>query len=107
MDNSWLNQSVFYNMNFTRKQPNSCKQTFLTPTFYGIPDTLHTLTLKDFFQAGTFITNINLNLITNSNIMNLQYLNLKNHIQTHIGHNKKYDAIAKEKLPQKNTHIAQ
>ena len=33
--------------------------------------------------------------------MNLQYLNLKNHIQTHIGHNKKYDAIAKEKLPQK------
>ena len=26
MDNSWLNQCVFYNMNITRKQPNSLKK---------------------------------------------------------------------------------
>ena len=101
MDNTWLNQCVFYNMNFTRKQPNSLKQTFLTPTFYGIPDTHHMLTLKDFFPAGVFITNEQLNQRTNTIIMDLQYLNLKNHIKAHVGHHKKYDAIPIENFPQK------
>ena len=31
----------------------------------------------------------------------MQYANLKTHIKSHIGHNKKYDAIPVEKLPQK------
>ena len=37
----------------------------------------------------------------------MQYQNLKTHIKAHIGPNKKYDAIALEKLPQKSTHLAQ
>ena len=61
MDNSWLNQGAFYNMNITRKQLNSSKKCFLTPTFYGIPDIYHTLTLKDLHPGGTFITNTSLN----------------------------------------------
>ena len=101
MDNSWLNQCAFYNMNICRKQPNSHKKTFLTPTFYGIPDTFHTLTLKDLHQGGAFITKESLNQLTNTNIMLMQYQNLKNHIRAHIGLNKKYDAIALEKQPQK------
>ena len=101
MDNSWLNQCAFYNMNITRKQPNSSKKCFLTPTFYGIPDTYHTLTLKDLHPRGAFITNESLNQLTNTTIMHMQYQNLKNHIRAHIGPNRKYDAIALEKLPQK------
>jgi hypothetical protein len=49
-DNSWLTQPVVYNLNFTRKQPRKKKGTHLTPTFYGLPDSNHTLKLKDFYQ---------------------------------------------------------
>ena len=101
MDNSWLNQCAFYNMNITRKQLNSSKKTFLTPTFYGIPDTYHMLTLKDLHPRGAFITNESLSQLTNTAIMHMQYQNLKTHIRAHIGPGKKYDAIALEKLPQK------
>ena len=101
MDNSWLNQCVFYNMNITRKQVNSQKKTFLTPTFYGIPDIYHTLTLKDLFPQGIFISNASLNQLTSTTVMHMQYQNLKMHIKAHIGPNKKYDAIALEKKPQK------
>ena len=93
-------------MNITRKQPNSNKTTFLTPTFYGIPDTYHTLTIKDLYPGGAFIANAALNQLTNSTIMDMQYKNLRKHIRTHIGQNKKYDAIAIERLPQKNSLIA-
>ena len=104
LDNTWINQCAFFNTNINRKQPNSKQTTFLRPTFYGIPDTYHTLTLKDLYPAGTFITNEGLNTLTNSTILNMHYNNLKNHIKSHIGPNKKYDAIAKERLPQrKNT----
>ena len=100
-DNTWLNQCAFYNLNITRKQPNNNQKTFLKPTFYGIPDTYHTLTLKDFFNTGSFITNDALNTLTESRIHPMQYTNLKSHIRSHIGQNKKYDAIPIENLPQK------
>ena len=88
-------------MNITRKQPNTKQHTFLKPTFYGIPDTYHTLTLKDLYHSGLFITNEALNTLTNTKIHTLQYTNLKCHIKCHISPNKKYDAIPKENLPQK------
>ena len=49
-DNSWVCQPVFYNMNFTRKQPRKKQPTHLTPTFYGLQDSNHMLELKDFYQ---------------------------------------------------------
>ena len=101
MDNSWLNQCVFYNMNLTRKQPNAHKKAFLTPTFYGIPDANHTLTVKDLFPGGVFISNESLNQLTSTTVMPMQYLNLKQHIKSLIGPNKKYDSITLEKQPQK------
>ena len=105
MDNSWLNQCAFYNMNITRKHPNTKTRTYLTPTFYGIPDRCHTLTLKDLYPRGTFITHDALDTLTLTNIQTMQYLILKNHIKSHIGPGKKYDAIAKEISPQKmHTH---
>ena len=88
-------------MNLTRKQPNSQKKVFLTPTFYGIPDTNHTLTVKDLFPRGMFISITSLNQLTATTIMPMQYFNLKQHIKAHIGPTKKYDAIALEKQPQK------
>ena len=94
-------QCAFYNTNLTRRQPNSKKKVFLTPTFYGIPDTNHASTLKDLYPGGIFISNISLNQLTASTIMPMQYSNLKQHIKAHIGPNKKYDAIALEKQPQK------
>ena len=104
-DNSWLCQPIFFNYSFTRKIPNSKKVTFLTPTFYGLPDSAHTLALKDFFPNGKFIERENLNTLTQANLMQMQYTNLKAHIKNKVGHNKVYDAIPKLKLPQKkHTH---
>ena len=92
-------------MNITRKQPNTKAKTYLTPTFYGIPDRFHTLTLKDLYPTGTFISHDSLNTLTLTAIQNMQYLSLKNHIKSHIGPGKKYDAIAREISPQKkHTH---
>ena len=101
MDNTWINQCAFYNMNITRKQPNNKQTTFLKPTFYGISDKYHTLALKDLFHRGSFITNEALNTLTDTKIHHMQYTSLKNHIKGHIGHQKTYDAIPVEKLPQK------
>ena len=72
LDNSWLCQPLFYNNNFTRKVPNSKKDTFLTPTFYGLPDSAHTLTLKDFFPNGKFIEKENLNTVAQAKLMQMQ-----------------------------------
>ena len=93
-------------MNITRSQLKSHKKIVLTPTFYGIPDTYHTLTLKDLYPRGIFITRESLSQLTNTSIMQMQYQNLRNHIKAHVGPNKKYDAVALEKLPQKNIHTA-
>ena len=104
-DNSWLCQPLFYNQNFTRKLPMSNKTAFLRPTFYGLPDSAHMLTLQDFFPSGKFISQTALNTITGSNLMQMQYKNLEAHIKSKVGINKKYDAIPKLNLPQKkHTH---
>ena len=105
LDNSWLCQPIFYNLNFTRKVPKSSKTTFLRPTFYGLPDNAHTLTVQDFYPNGKFITLATLNALTNSNLMQMQYKSLEFHIKSKIGLNKHYDAIPKLNLPQKrHTH---
>ena len=52
-DNSWLHQNVFYNNNFSRKFPNNNKTTFLTPTFFGIPDSHQKLQVIDFYSHNT------------------------------------------------------
>ena len=103
-DNSWLFQPVFFNTNFTRKYPNSKKNTFLTPTFYGLKDSAHNLTLIELYPHGKFIDKDHLNTLTNSNLMQMQYYNLRAHIKNKVGPNKFYDAIPKLKLPQKSTH---
>ena len=104
-DNSWLCQPLFFNMNFTRKMPNNSKRTFLKPTFFGLPDTAHTLTVQDFYPEGKFISLANLNTLTGSNLMQMQYNNLTFQIKGKIGCNKYYDAIPKLNLPQKKyTH---
>jgi hypothetical protein len=104
-DNSWLCQNAFFNLNFTRKQPNSNKPTYLKPTFYGLPDIWHTMTIKDFYPRGIFISHQDLNTFTSTNTMTLQYNNLKAHIKSKIGPNKTYDAIPNMNLPQKKyTH---
>ena len=100
-DNSWLLQPLFYNNVFTRKLPNSSKTTYLKPTFYGLPDSAHTLTVQDFYPNGKFITLATLNTLAGSNLMEMQYTNLKFHIKSKIGPNKYYDAIPKQTLPQR------
>ena len=85
--------------------PNSSKTTFLKPTFYGLLDSAHTLTVQDFYPNGKFISIDTLNTLTGSNSMQMQYNNLKFHIKSKIGVNKTYDAIPKLILPQKmHTH---
>ena len=85
--------------------PNSSKTTFLKPTFYGLPDRAHTLTVQDFYPNGRFISLTSLNTITGANLMQMQYKNLEFHIKSKIGANKFYDAIPKLNLPQrKYTH---
>ena len=105
LDNSWLCQPVFFNLNFTRKVPNTKQVTYLTPTFYGLPDTAHTLALSDFFPGGRFIQREDLNTLAISNLMPMQYNNLKAHIRNKVGQNKAYDAIPMLNTPQKpHTH---
>ena len=105
LDNSWLFQPVFFNTNFTRQYPNSKKKTFLTPTFYGLKDSAHTLKLIELFPHGKFIDKDPLNSLTGANLMEMQYNNLRAHIKHRVGPNKFYDAIPKLKLPQKeHTH---
>ena len=92
-------------MNFTRKVPNTKQVTYLSPTFYGLPDTAHTLALYEFFPGGRFIERDDLNALALSNLMQMQYNNLKAHIRNKVGQNKTYDAIPKFNLPQKpHTH---
>ena len=55
MDNTWLTQPVFFNYNFTRTVPNSKKLAYLKPTFYGISDTFHKLTVEQMYPGGAFI----------------------------------------------------
>ena len=87
------------------KTPKTTKTTFLKPTFYGLPDSAHTLTVQDFFPNGKFISIETLNAHTGGNLMQMQYNNLKFHIKCKIGVNKTYDAIPKLNLPQKkHTH---
>ena len=79
-------------MNFTRKQPKNKQEVFLKPTFYGLPDKFHTLTVRDLYPGGIFITNPALNTLTNSNVLKMQYDNLRAHVKTKIGTNRFYDA---------------
>ena len=92
---------VFYNLNFTRKQPRKKTGTHLTPTFYGLPDSTHTLELKDFYQNLQYKSPAQLELLTDTAMIPLQYSNLKAHITQRVGHNKKFDGIVKLNLPKK------
>ena len=71
-DISWLDQTVFYNNNFSRKYPNNYRTTFLT-TFFGITDTYHKLKVIDFYSHNTFITHNELNTSIKTKIHALQY----------------------------------
>ena len=75
----------------------------LKPTFYGLPDRFHTLTVRDFYPGGAFISNLTLNTLTDSNIIKMQYYNIKAHIKSKIGKNKHYDAVPFMNQPQKKT----
>ena len=79
-DNSWLHQQVFFNPNFTRKQPRKKTPTHLTPTFYGIPDKFHTLKVKDLYQNLAFKTPAQIHTLTGINMIPLNYTNLKAHV---------------------------
>ena len=100
-DNSWVNQQVFYNLNFTRKQPRKKAPTYLTLTFYGIPDSFRTLKVKDLYQNLAFKTPAQIFTLTGTQMVPLNYSNLKAHVTQFICHNKKFDAVVKELLPQK------
>jgi hypothetical protein len=92
-------------MNFTRKQHRRKQEVCLKPTFYGLPDRCHTLTVCDFYPGGVFISNPALKTLTDSNIIKMQYDNLRAHIKSKIGESKHYDAVPLMNHPQKkNTH---
>ena len=87
--------------NFTRKQPRKKQPIHLTPTFYGLPNSFHTLKIKDLYQNLAFKTPDQIFTLTGTRMIPLKYSNLKAHVTQFIGHNKKYDAVVKEILPQK------
>ena len=93
----------FYNPTFSRKLPRGKKETFLKPTFYGIPDNFHTLTVRDLYPGGSFISHAVLNTLTGQTIIKMNYDNLKAHVKTKIGKHKHFDAIPLMNLPQKKT----
>ena len=103
MDNTWLTQPIFFNLNFTRAVPNSKKLAFLKPTFYGIDDNFHTLTVEQMYPGGSFIEKNALEEITGAQIIPLSYIGLKSHIKSKIGPNKKYNGVPLRCPQRKNT----
>ena len=93
MDNAWLMQNIFYNINFSRKNPDNKSTIHLTHGFYGIPEIHHTLKVIDFFPRGIFISKETLEEKIEATMVELSYNNLKTHIKAKIGHQKKYQAI--------------
>ena len=93
MDNAWIMQNIFYNLNFTRKNPDNKSIIHLTPGFYGIPETHHSLKVIDFYPRGTFISKEALEEKIEVTLVELSYNNLKSHIKAKIGQQKKYQAI--------------
>ena len=104
MDNAWIMQNAFYNLNFHRKNPDNKSTIHLTPGFYGIPERYHTLKVIDFFPGGIFISKENLEEKIEKRMVALSYTNLKSHIKSKIGHQKKYQAIPLKCVQKKGTH---
>ena len=73
---------MFYNLNFTRKQSRNKQPTHLTPTFYGLQDSNHMLELKDFYQNMVYKTPTQIEQMTGTKMITMQYENLKAHITT-------------------------
>ena len=103
MDNSWLLQNAFYNMNFSRKQPNK-KIPLSTPGFYGIHERHHTISVEELFPRGTFITKEAFEDKIEARIVQLNYNNLKSHIKSKIGQYKTYQAVPLRCKQRKGTH---
>ena len=76
-------------MNFNRKNPDNNSTVNLTPGFYGISERYHTLSVIDLFPRGTFISKENLEQKTETRMVALSYNNLKNHVKSKIGQQKK------------------
>ena len=55
----------------------------------------------DLYDSLSFKTNEQIELMTGTKLTTIQYASLKGHITSHIGHQKIYDGIVKETLPQK------
>ena len=104
MDNSWIMQNIFYNMNFNRKNPDNKSTVHLTPGFYGIPERYHTLNVTELYPRGIFISKENLEEKIETRMVALSYNNLKTHIKSKIGHQKKYQAIPLKCVQRKGTH---
>ena len=58
------------------------------------------MTVKDFYPRNVFITLPDLNTLTNTTMVPMQYNNLKAHIKSKIGHNKQYDVISTMNMQQ-------
>ena len=103
MDNTWLTQPIFFNLNFTRAVPNSKKLACLKPTFYGISDNFHTITVEQMYPGGSFIGKNALEDMIGAQIIPLSYIGLKSHIKSKIGPNKKYNGVPlrcpKDRIP--------
>ena len=104
MDNSWLLQNAFYNLNFSRKQPNKNTFVHLTPGFYGINERHHTISVEELFPRGTFITKEAFEDKIEARIVQLNYNNLKSHIKSKIGQYKTYQAVPLRCKQRKGTH---
>ena len=82
-DKSWIHQPIFYNSNFMRKYPGRGKKSIhLTPTFYGLDDKFHILTVNDFYVSMKIKTHDQLKNLTSKTLTPIQYGCLKVTSQT-------------------------
>ena len=78
----------------------------LKPTFYGIIDIHHKITVERMYPGGFFIEKAVLKELTGSQIIQLGYFSLKTHIKSKIGPHKKYNGVPL-RCPHKKTPIVQ
>ena len=101
-DNRWLKQPIYYSNNITVRKFGQ-DHTYLEPKDYGMRDIHSHIRVIDVYESLKFITKEKLETKFNLKMCNLRYHSFKNHITRHIGHNKKYSAIAKEVKPRRFT----
>ena len=108
-DNTWINQPIFYNDAIRRSEPTPGKPNrtvTLKHGEYGLSQCTKGTSLSMCYKGGIFKSKEDLEATLGESLLPLNYSNLRYHIKSNIGPNKRFEAvpIPNKKVPK---HIKQ